>query len=677
MGGGFNDPGPASGGGGFNDPGMGGGFNDPGMGGGFNDPGMGGGFNDPGPASGGGGYIYADEDAGALTLGAGFEYQEMEPLFVNPDLVKVEVPLNQFDGKKVRIRFRFNSVDGYANDGEGWFIDDIQVTGKGEKKVTVTTTELDTPVSVTEGSTTTWYYMGFTTTFDLEEGRNTINVDAVQGYDPFLEGTASVYGYVDFTAPVIAISGVPDETNVQVQTLSGTVTELKLQTLTVEQVTVVSTSTGATSSQVIFSLSEVPAAACDPIAESCGSYSVGVSLKEGVNQLLVTATDSGGKISTTTHEVILDTKAPSGYASVITITSDGEALVGDKFFVVVAASDDSSGMSHVTQTGSSVKFQATSSVPSILYNMHGLDNVNGTSTTHITLSNVPSGMPVGENDYEVTLYDKAGNSATTTTALSVVSSRTNRNYFLFPDFNYMGLALIPDDGVASTTDDAKLDRLMTQDVTNRVSDEYKTLLGGAVTLGDVVEQVNSYIETTSGGAFVVYSPGEGASDTLTDLKAFQGLTIKTRTATTTGATTTSVFKQAAVEGFSATQSVPIKYNIEGVFFKQGALPPDKELRVGYNLVAPHIMSNTAFTTVYRGALIPKELAVSALTFERDVLASVDTTGVISATVTEAFSANSGPDLLKPSFSYWTYIVDDPDDTRVNTLGTQKGPTITP
>ena len=66
-----------------------------------------------------------------------------------------------------------------------------------------------------------------------------------------------------------------------------------------------------------------------------------------------------------------------------------------------------------------------------------------------------------------------------------------------------------------------------------------------------------------------------------------------------------------------------------------------------------------------------------MTFERDVEASVSTTGVISATVTEAFSANSGPDFLKPTFSYWTYIVDDPDDTRVNTLGTQKGPTITP
>jgi hypothetical protein len=528
--------------------------------------------------------------------------------------------------------------------------------------------------------------MGFTTTFDLEEGLNTINVDAIQGYDPFLEGAASVFGYVDFTAPVITMSGLPDETNVLVQTLSGTVSELKLETLQVQQTTITSTTTGATSSQVIYSASSVPATACEAdedgeVDATCGSYSVGVSLKEGANVFFVTATDSGGKIATTTHSVILDTKAPSGYAAIVTVTSDGEALVGDQFFVIAAAEDDSSGMDYVTLTGSSVKFSASSSVPDLLYDMHGLQKVvtstttgDTASTTHVTLLTVQAGTPVGENTYSVTLYDKAGNSATTTTDLSVVSSRTNRNYFLFPDFNYMGLGLIPDDGMASTTDDAKLDRLMTQDVSNRVSDAFQAEMGGSVTLGDVVEQVNSYIETTSGGAFVVYSPGDGAADTLTDLTAFQGMTIKTKSESATG---TAVFRQAEVEGFSATQSVPIKYNIQGVFFKQGQLPPDKEMRVGYNLVAPHILSDTAFTTVYRGALIPKELAVSALTFERDVVASVDSTGAIAATVTEAFSANSGPDLLKPTFSYWTYIVDDPDDTRVNTLGTQKGPTITP
>jgi hypothetical protein len=142
--------------------------------------------------------------------------------------------------------------------------------------------------------------------------------------------------------------------------------------------------------------------------------------------------------------------------------------------------------------------------------------------------------------------------------------------------------------------------------------------------------------------------------------------------------TKSVFKEASVEGFTAKQKVPIRYNVGGVFFVTGELPPDRELRVGYNLIAPHILSATPFTTVMRGALIPKELAVSALTFERSVTASVNsTTYDMEATIEEMFSANSASDLLKPEFSYWTFIVDDPDDTRVNTLGQPKGPTITP
>ena len=74
----------------------------------------------------------------------------------------------------------------------------------------------------------------------------------------------------------------------------------------------------------------------------------------------------------------------------------------------------------------------------------------------------------------------------------------------------------------------------------------------------------------------------------------------------------AVFKEVSVAGFTAQQAVPIRVNIEGVFFRPGQLPPDKELRVGYNLVAPHTLGDTLFDSVFRGALIPRELAISAL-----------------------------------------------------------------
>jgi hypothetical protein len=210
---------------------------------------------------------------------------------------------------------------------------------------------------------------------------------------------------------------------------------------------------------------------------------------------------------------------------------------------------------------------------------------------------------------------------------------------------------------------------MTQDVTDRVSTAFATLLGGSATLGDVVESTFAF---NKAGDFIVHTPGVGATDTLEEMSAFQGMLMNTNTSTSS----TDIFKSVAVEGFTAEQTVPIRINIEGVYFRVGEVPPNKELRVGYNLVAPHILDDTLFSRVFRGALIPDELAVSAVGFERSVDATSDASG-ITAEITEVFVSNSLEDYLKAVFSYWTFIVDDPSDTRINDLGDPLGPTITP
>ena len=267
----------------------------------------------------------------------------------------------------------------------------------------------------------------------------------------------------------------------------------------------------------------------------------------------------------------------------------------------------------------------------------------------------------------------AGNEAPVEGSFEVVSARTNRNYFLFPGNNFMGLALIPDDNNATTTDDASLDRLMSQDVTSQVSEALGTKLSGTVELGDVIESTSAY---NKAGNFIVHTPGDGAADTLTELKPFQGMIINAKTDyVADDASSTEVFKQVSVAGFTAQQSVPIKINIQGVFFRQGEVPPEQELRVGYILVAPHILIDTSFDSVFRGALIPYELAVSALTFERRVDASI--TDDINAAIFETFQSKSLGGILSPVRSYWTFIVDDPNNVLVNSLGDQLGPTITP
>jgi len=469
---------------------------------------------------------------------------------------------------------------------------------------------------------------------------------------------------VDTIDPVITLFNVPANTNNVQQKLKGTLVEPTItQGGLMEIRHNVVAPDGATSTAIVGKVT----------AE--GEFSVFVSLQEGTNTFVATATDGGGRSATVSLVSVADLTPPQGVVAVITVTSEGEAVVGDQYFVVVAATDTLSGVASSVLANSGQTMVAQASAPAILVEMHGLASVGSVTTTHLALASVQAGTPVGVNTIPVTVTDQAGNSTTINGTLNVVAARTNRNFFLFPGHNFMGLALIPDDGDANTTDDSSLDRLMTQDVTSRVSQAFiDHMATSTVTLGDVVESTFAF---DKGGNFTVHTPGEGAFDSLTELDPFQGMIVKTLETVGTS-TPVAVFKKVGVTGFTAQQSVPIRVNIPGVFFRPGQLPPDKELRVGYNLVAPHALTDTLFDTVFRGALIPRELAISALTFVRQVGAVSSSSG-ITAEIFEGFDSASMGDLLNPVLSYWTFIVDDPQNDLVNDLVPPEplGPTITP
>ncbi len=362
-------------------------------------------------------------------------------------------------------------------------------------------------------------------------------------------------------------------------------------------------------------------------------------------EFTVTVTDRGGATATTSVIILRDNTAPTGDARVVTITSDDEAVVGDQFFLIVAAEDGESEVDTVVEADSDDTLVDIDDVEDILVEMHQLGTVNS-DTTHVNLSTVADGTPVGSNTISVEITDVAGNGATITATLEVVSARTHRNYFLFPGVNYVGLALVPDD-----TNDT-FDELYTQDVTDLVSDELEAT-STTVTLADIIETTFAFDAEVGGVAgFEAHTPGVTPND-LTDLEPFQGMIITTRTETTSSV---DVFREASVSGFSALQAVPIKLNILGEFAETGAaLPPSATLFPGYNLTAPHILDDATFDLVFRGALIPDELAVSAITFEREVIASAGD-GTIDAEIFEGFSVASLGDLLSPVQSYWNFLV---------------------
>ena len=384
-----------------------------------------------------------------------FEFIELPPLFINPSLVQVSFDLSVFAGDDIKLRFRFDAVDDIGNDGEGWYLDDIEVSGAGTQTVQVTTTLLDPPEVVSENGTSTTFFREFSQSFTLTEGSNVITANADLSYSPFLSGSAQVSGFVDTIAPIVTLAGLPDATNVSSQILTGTIDEATLVSLVITQS--IFDGTNATTTNTILALGAVPVD---------GTFTAGVSLGTGINTFNAVATDRGNKQGTAEETSIGDFTAPSAIVQIVGVTSEGEALVGDDFFVVVHATDNvfGSGVARV-ETGAGDPLADVEDVPVILVEMHGLDTVNvdnnASSTTHVQLSDVVTGTPVGVNSITLTVIDEAGNSATASGDLNVVSARSNRNFFLFPGFNFMGLALIPDDGNANTTDDASLDRLMT------------------------------------------------------------------------------------------------------------------------------------------------------------------------------------------------------------------------
>jgi len=401
-------------------------------------------------------------------------------------------------------------------------------------------------------------------------------------------------------------------------------------------------------------------------------------LVEGYNELSVTMTDLGGSTSTAGASIVvlLDTTAPTtSKATAITIVSDGEAVIGDTFFLVVAAEDDKSDVASVTLNSTSEALPTIGDVETILKETYSMNTVTAggstATTSHMLLKTVDAAsFSVGDNTLTVTIQDTAGNSTTTTASLVVVSKRSNRNFLLFPGVNYVGLALIPDDGDSATTDDALISRALEQAITTTVSTDMQDdpAFSSGVELSDIITTVSSY---SAAGNFVRYTP-DASADTLTELAPFQGMIFKVKeTLAHSVATTTSydVFNKVSVTGFTATQAVPVKMNIEGVFFDPELPPPSKTLRVGYNLVAPHILSSTTFDRVFRGALIPNELLTSAISFERRITPKASTSG-IGVEIFEGFTANSLGDTLDPALAYWSFVV---QDAAVNPTT----PTITP
>ena len=164
--------------------------------------------------------------------------------------------------------------------------------------------KIDSGSVITSGITKTASGKGYTCSYvpttALTDGSHTITVNA-SDYDGNAATAKSVTFKVDTTPPTLSVTSPAAGliTNTAALTVSGTTNDATSSPVTVK-ITLNGTDQGTVT------------------VASSGAFSKAVTLKEGGNTIVVTATDAVGKASTITRTVTLDTSAPEITAATIT-----------------------------------------------------------------------------------------------------------------------------------------------------------------------------------------------------------------------------------------------------------------------------------------------------------------------------------------------------------------------
>lgn len=197
-----------------------------------------------------------------------------------------------------------------------------QVTNNTKPTVNFTVTDADSGSAVTSGITKTTITNGYQCSYAiptaLSEGNHTIKVNAKDN-DGNAATQRTVTFKVDVTPPVLSVTTPTNNllTNKAECTVSGKTSDV---TAGIKSVTV--QINGSTEQSVS--------------VDSSGNFITTVTLSEGANTIVVTATDNSGLSSSVTRIVTLDTQAPVINSVEI---SPNPVSTGEIFKVTVKATD--------------------------------------------------------------------------------------------------------------------------------------------------------------------------------------------------------------------------------------------------------------------------------------------------------------------------------------------------
>ena len=251
-----------------------------------------------------------------------------------------------------------------------------------------------------------------------------------------------------------------------------------------------------------------------------------------LNLLNVATTNASAEgASATDAQGLLTIKDDEPAAAVVTVTSMGEALPGDWYYLIVAGSNSPalgvSSISKVQLTAPwAVGLLPTTSVSQLVMRTFKLGELRSKAVTHVYLAQVTSTQPQGVIQFSFQLNYNAGAQQVLNATLDVVGSRSNRNFYLFPGSNFTGLGLIP----ASTS----IASLLGQAAPN-VYPGFAAALGSEATLADVVQTVFAYDNSITVNPWLRFDTAVPFSNTPAatptsgfKLEPFQGMIVQTR-----------------------------------------------------------------------------------------------------------------------------------------------------
>lgn len=168
--------------------------------------------------------------------------------------------------------------------------------GSGVNPASVSVTLDGAPASsanISHSSITNGYTFTFTPPAAMGDGQHTVTVSA-SDYDGNQTEQKATTFTVDTVPPVLNVTSPAEDV-----------------TLALQSIVVAGTTNDASSSPVTIRVTVNDVQAGEVIVQSQdGFFTVGVNLAEGLNIIVVTATDAAGKVTSVTRNVILDTSIP-------------------------------------------------------------------------------------------------------------------------------------------------------------------------------------------------------------------------------------------------------------------------------------------------------------------------------------------------------------------------------